>query len=206
MQMMPERGTSCYTFRINPLQGQSLVKVMRKRSLSILLVVVALLFSVWGNLIAAAFCPRYLNRVCCLTQRIRHPEHVDHQASCHHEMAGMTMDDMEMGRPEEWSDAQADAIPTNKSPQNLTESLSNEVAFDLPIEACAHCLSHSQPASGAVASVAVDPSKRLVETNSLPANLTVALPSDFSVPIAPSEHGPPGNSFPRYILINTFRI
>jgi len=120
-------------------------------------------------------------------------------------MAGMTMDDMEM-EPEAGSDVQTDAIPTNKSPQNLSESLSNEVAFDLPIEACAHCLSHSQPASGAVASVAVDPSKRLVETNALPANLTVALPSDFSVPIAPSEHGPPGNSFPRYILINTFRI
>jgi len=120
-------------------------------------------------------------------------------------MAGMTMDDTEM-EPEADSDVQADAIPTSKTPQNLTESLSNEIAFDLPIEACAHCWSHSQPTSGAVASVAVDPSKRLVETNGPPPSFTVALHSGFSIPITPSEHGPPGSSFPRHVLINVFRI
>jgi hypothetical protein len=50
------------------------------------------------------------------------------------------------------------------------------------------------------------PLKQLIETDAPPANFSVELTSACANPIAPSEHGPPGNSFPRHILINVFRI
>lgn len=172
---------------------------MRKRPLSIVFVVVALLFSAWGNVIAAAFCPRFaLNRDCCL----KRGKQVKHESSCHHEMAGMEMDDMQMQ-----TEADAPGASTQNSQVELTsESSSEEVALDLPIEPCAHCLSHSQPTSGTVSVVVIDPSKRLVETNSLPANWAFGLTAAFADLIVPSEHGPPGPSSPRHVIINVFRI
>jgi len=117
----------------------------------------------------------------------------------------MTMDDAPM-EAEAGADLKADADATAEASRiELSSELSNsEVAFDLPVEACTHCLSHSQ--SIPVPSAAVDPSKRLVEAKASPANFRVALTSGFAVPIMPSEHGPPGNSFPRHILIGVFRI
>ncbi len=182
------------------------VAMMIKRSSTIVLLLIAFLFGAWSNVIAAAFCPRYLNR-CCFKQTAHQPQHVDRHLSCHHDMPRMKMDDALM-EAEAGSDLKADADATAEaSPIELSSDLSDrEVAFDLPVEACTHCLSRSQSTPRAVASVAVDPSKRLVETNAYPANFRVALPSGFAVSITPSEHGPPGNSFPRHILIGVFRI
>jgi hypothetical protein len=177
---------------------------MRKRSLSIVFVVVALLFSAWGNVIAAAFCPRFaLNRDCCLKGGVQQAKLAKHSSSCHHEMAGMKMDDMQM-EPEA---APAPDTRVQGSPvQLMSESSSEEVALDLPIEPCAHCLSHSQTTSGTVSVVAIDPSRRLVETNSLPVNFAIDLTSAFTNLIVPSEHGPPSPSSPRHVIINVFRI
>ena len=175
---------------------------MRKRSLSIVFVVVALLFSAWGNVIAAAFCPRFaLNHDCCLKHGTQPSKQAKHESSCHHEMAGMEMDDMQM-------EAEADSAP-DTSAQNShapSEASNDEVALDLPIEQCACCLSHSQTTSGTVSVVAIDPSKQLVETNSPPANFAIGLTSAFAGLIVRSEHSPPGQSTPRHIIINVFRI
>jgi hypothetical protein len=173
---------------------------MRKRSLSIVFVVVALLFSAWGNVIAAAFCPRFaLNRDCCLKHAVHEAMQVKHDSSCQYEMAGMEMDDMKMESPPD--------ISTQDSPMELTsESSSEQVALDLPIDPCPHCVSHSQTTSGTVSVVAIDPSKRLVETNSLPASFSIDLTHAFADLIVPSEHSPPGPSSPRHVLINVFRI
>jgi hypothetical protein len=184
---------------------------MRKRSVSILLLVVALLLSAWGNVIAAAFCPRYaFNLECCLKHSAARAKKVEHKSSCQHEMTDMEMDDMRMDNMQmerkDPSESAADSIVENSPIEFTAENSSDQLAFDLPMEACAHCWSHSQPTSGAVASVAVDPSKRLVETDAPPANLAVALPSGFPATITPPEHGPPGNSFRRHVLISVFRI
>jgi hypothetical protein len=173
---------------------------MRKRSQSIVFVVVALLFSAWGNVIAAAFCPRFaLNRDCCLEHAAQQAKQVKHQSSCHHEMAGMDMDDMQMESPPDTSAQDSPVEPTS-------ESSSEQVALDLPIEQCACCLSHSQTTSGTISVVAIDPSKQLVETNSPPANFAIGLTSAFAGLIVRSDHSPPGPSSPRHVIINVFRI
>lgn len=175
-------------------------RTMKRRSLSIVFVVVALLFSAWGNVIAAAFCPRFaLNRDCCLKYAAHQAKQVKHDPSCHHEMAGMDMDDMQMESPPDTN--------AQDSPVELTsESSSEQISLDLPIEPCAHCVSHSQTTSGTVSVVAIDPSKRLVQANSLPASFSIDLTRAFADLIVPSEHGPPSPSSPRHVIINVFRI
>ena len=173
---------------------------MRKRSVSIVFVVVALLFSAWGNVIAAAFCPQFaLNRDCCFKRGVQQAKPAKHGSSCHHEMAGMGMDDMQMESPSGTSGS-------NSPVESASESSSEQVALDLPIEPCPHCVSHSQTTSGTVSVVAIDPSKRLVESNSPPANFAIGLTSAFAGLIVPSEHSPPGASTPRHVIINVFRI
>ena len=177
---------------------------MRKRSLSIVFVVVALLFSAWGNVIASAFCPRFaLNHDCCLKHGTQPSKQAKHESSCHHEMAGMEMDDMQM---ETEADSASDTNGQNSHAQLPSESSSDDVALDLPIEQCACCLSHSQTTSGTVSVVVIDPSKRLVGTNSLPADLATDMRSVFASLIIRSEHSPPRQSILRHVIINVFRI
>lgn len=165
----------------------------------------AFLLGAWGNVLAAAFCPRYrLNRDCCLKQAAPKSKQVEHTSSCHNQMGRMKMDDMQM---ENKSPSGSEAEPLAKDSQVLTpETSSKEGAFDLPIEACVHCLIHSQTASGTATVIAFDPSKRLIETNAVAAFFEVVPSSVFSISITPFQHGPPGASIPRHVLINVFQI
>jgi uncharacterized protein involved in copper resistance len=179
---------------------------MRIRFITLGFLCVALLSSAWGNVIAAAFCPRYAsNRDCCVDHAVSKPKQVEHHSSCHHEMAGMEMDDMQM-ETETSSDSRTDPSAQNSQAELTSESSTDQVAFELPIEECAHCWSHSQSTSGTASVVTVDASKRLVDTNLPTADFTVAPPSASSILVTPSEHGPPGISLPRHVLINVFRI
>lgn len=184
---------------------------MKRQSLIVAFVLGALLLSAWGNVIAAGFCPRSaLQRDCC-PQPIHHPDSQLKHGSCHHEMAGMEMSGMEMSDPQmgdQQMDARADSA-ADRSRQNsdvTPESSIDEIAVDQPIEACNHCVSHSQTTSGNVSVVALDPSKGLVETDSLPVSNAKDWALAFSDVIAPSEHGPPIPSSPRHVIINVFRI
>lgn len=184
---------------------------MRKRCLSILLLVVTLLFSAWSNVIAAAFCPRYLsNRAACINHEPPQSKHVDLKTSCHHEISDMEMRDMQMDgadmERETAAEAEDNSIIGNPSMQVPLESDAEQVAINLPTKPCGHCWMHSQPASGTLALVAVDPAKQLIDTNAPPAHSAVTLPNAFTVSITPLEHGPPGNVLPRDVLINVFRI
>jgi hypothetical protein len=186
-----------------------LLRTMRKRSFSITLLVVAFLFSSWSNVIAAAFCPRYSSSRNCHIQQ-RQIKQVEHKSSCQHEMADMEMGDIQMDDTNMGSEAASEtsdnSIPESPPVQIATDSYSEGLAVDFHTEPCGHCWMHSQPSSGTATIVAVDPSRQLAETNAPPANFVVALPSAFVVPIVPLEHGPPGNSFPRHLLISVFRI
>src|SRR6266436_5367291 len=99
------------------------MQLMRKRSLSIVLLTSAFLFSAWSNVIGAAFCPRYMNRVCCARSSARRLTPVIDQSSCHHhEMAGMKMDQSEKSldmqeQPGASSDFEADADATKATSQ-----------------------------------------------------------------------------------------
>lgn len=182
---------------------------MQKRSFSITLLVFTCLFSSWSNVIAAALCPRYTSSRNCHVQQ-QQIKQVEPKSSCQHGMADMEMGDMQMDdtnmESEVVSQTSVNSISESSPVQIATDSTSEQVAIDFPTEPCGHCWMHSQPSSGSATIVAVDSSRRLVGTNAPPTNFVLALPSTFTVPIVPLEHGPPGNSFPRHVLINVFRI
>src|SRR5258706_11564783 len=107
-----------------------MLRIMRRRSPAIFLLVGAFLLGAWGNVVAAAFCPRYrLNRDCCLKQAAAKSKQVEHTSSCHHQMGGMKMDDMQMEN-ESSSESEAQSF----APVLTPESSSEQGAFDLPIE------------------------------------------------------------------------
>lgn len=174
---------------------------MTERPLAIFLVVVAFLLSAWGNLIAAAFCPRYLAQNCFA--------HITQQAnqgpreSCHHE-TDMDMGDMQMDG-DSATEAEVTSARENPPLAVAKESSDERTALDLPTQPCGHCWMHSQPSSGTGTLAAVDPSPRSVEALAPSVEIAFPLPSLNPTVIEVLEHGPPGNSFPRHIL-NVFRI
>jgi hypothetical protein len=179
-------------------------KLMQKRHLSIVILIGAILLGMWGNAIAASFCPHFaLNRDCHPKQVSSQPKQIVHQPSCHKEMGDSEMREMPM---EAASDSEPDA-DVEASPVAFTsEGKSDQLAWEPPSQPCSHCLSHSHTASGAVTSaVAVDPSKRLIETSSPPVKLAALTLSAFPT-IVPMEHGPPGESRARHVLISVFLI
>ena len=184
---------------------------MSKRSLLVSLLTVAFLLSAWGNVIAAAFCPRYLsNRECSIKLVSQEPRQVEPNSSCHHEMDGMEMGDMQMDETEAESGAVAEtagnAIPEAGQIQDVNQR-SGEQTIDLPTAPCGHCWMHSQPTSATATLVAVDPAKKLIDTKAPLAEVAVVAPSAVTTAsITPVEHGPPGNLLPRHVLINVFRI
>jgi hypothetical protein len=184
---------------------------MRKSGPAIFILVVAFIVNAWGNVIAAAFCPRYAsNHDCCVRRFAAPPEANAEKPSCHHEMAGMNMDDEMDGQTEDVS-AQSLMAPLadiTSSFQTVaaSETSEDESVFDVPIQPCPHCLSHS-PQAPATANIGnLDSSKRTAESTATIAHFVVAFSSTPEDRQLPSEHGPPGNGFPRHVLINIFRI
>jgi len=176
---------------------------MANRPVSILLLVVAFLFSAWGNVIAAAYCPGYSLRNCCIKREAQPAKQVEHKASCQHEMTDMDMGDMQMDG-DSLSEAAANPV-ANAQPVEIGTHV-QQVAFDLPSQTCGYCWMHSQPSSTTATLIPVDPSKRSVETDAPSAGFLAALPSEFVVAVTPVEHGPPIPSSPRHVIINVFRI
>lgn len=184
---------------------------MSKRGLLIFLLTFAFLLSAWGNVIAAAFCPRYLSN-CALSIKWTSLEtrQAERKASCHHEMSEMEMGDMQMDESEMQGKANVEtlnnSIANAPSIQAETETSTQQIIIDRPGETCGHCWMHSQPASGAATLVAVVPATGFIDSNAPPAECPVALAHDFTVFITPNEHGPPGDTLPRHVRINIFRI
>ena len=176
---------------------------MHRRPLLIMLLIIAFLLSAWSNVIGASFCPRYGSNGLCSSKHVVSKPRADHQLSCHHEMADMEMDDMRM-ETETSSGSNNDSSAQTYSAE--LGSSSDQVALDLPVEECPHCWSHSQPTSGSASLVTTDSSKQSVVTNLPRADLSFASPSTSLNSFKPSEHGPPGNSSPRHVLIGVFRI
>jgi hypothetical protein len=176
---------------------------MHRRPLFIVLLVIAFLLSAWSNVIAAAFCPRYGSNGLCSGKHVASKPKADHQLSCHHEMADMETDDMQM--ESETSLGSNNDSSAQTSGAELSSS-SDQVALDLPAEQCPHCWSHSQPTSGSTSLVIADSSKQSIARDLPLADLSFDSPSTSLVSITPSGHGPPGNSSPRHVLINVFRI
>ena len=177
------------------------------KKLAIVLLLIAFLMSAWGNVIAASFCPTYLAHNCSIKHSNRtQPVTKD---SCQHEAADMKtsemqMDDMQM------DDSASDAEPASASDKlpvaDVVGSSEEQSALEPRTEPCGHCWMHSQPPTGSVTLAGLDASPQSVATPASSAEISIALPFPNPIATDPSEHSPPGNSFPRHILINVFRI
>lgn len=155
---------------------------MRNQSLSAGVLLLALLLSTWGNVLAAALCPHLKqDHSCC-------PAQVSHD-SAHHEMA----DDMQMSGME---------MPPAAAQETKADVVSR------PVEACAHCVGHSQAPTLPLTPGGAAPtnhSRQLaapLAVSPLGSRLTLFGDEIVSRPHAPPERG----SSARHILIGVFRI
>jgi hypothetical protein len=179
---------------------------MTKRSIIITVVVLALVQGTLGNIVAAAFCPRFASGHECPMHMQLDPLSA-HDNSNHsiklesQENAGSqettTMHSCHSGSA---SDAEVPATTTTDRQQE-----SNPAVMGYADEACSHCISHSQTNPGRYSATSGDPTSSSVETE-LP---LIALDNfDFSGarPLRTLDHGPPGQLSARLALLNTFRI
>ena len=171
---------------------------MRNRFLSTAILVVALLLSAWGNVLAAAFCPHLGSAHACCAK------HATKQSPSH-EMPDMDMGDMPMemsAEPNgEASPEQSTAVSAASVEQNTEANV-----VDQPVEACLHCMSHSQLSQASFVLRETEPSKRSVDTPAPQTAKIVSMFASASPIVTPREHAPPGESSPRYMFINIFRI
>jgi hypothetical protein len=160
---------------------------MCNRRLSISILLLGLLLSSWGGVLAAALCPHMAQDYSCCLMSMAH-EH--DRVSPHHstEMAGMG--DMEM-------------MPQTSAANEVTNSL------DQPVESCAHCMGRSEPPFAPVVTAsAIEQSKSVADAALAPAsNAIAASTQELSASLTRStSNAPPGASTPRHILISCFRI
>lgn len=158
-------------------------RVKMKRFLH-LITVLLLVASAGGQVIAATLCPRMSpSGDCCVTSTMSPHDH------------GRMM-------PMSGMDAMNEAQPSPASEKNLSASLA------LPVEACAHCMSHSGlvvPSWGK-ARVSNDSRHGLAGLTPQTSALSLLPPAPFSSRIPSNKGAPPGDSKPRYILISLLLI
>lgn len=155
---------------------------MRSRSLSTVILLLALLASAWGNVLAAARCHHLAaEESCCRMQST-------HNAASHEMMGEMQMT--------------PDASAQEVSAQEMKGG-----AFTRPEIACEHCLAHSQAAALGFTLRQAAQSRHGLELSvpTAPARL-VTFAHSFVASITSRQHGPPPDASPRHVLISLFRI
>ena len=154
---------------------------MRARFL-LITVVLALFVSSGGGVIAATLCPhKALDHSCCHAM-------AGHNSASHEAMNGMQA----MG------DTQSEPVAESKFTVN---------ALSQPVEACAHCINHSQLSTSPATLREANQAKRGVEAPAPLAVTTLAsLETSFAPTLSSREHAPPGASPARHVLNSVFRI
>ena len=150
---------------------------MRRRQLSVGILLAALLLGAWGQVLAAAFCPHMQQDHACCHAQIAH----DHAS---HEMTG----DMQM-------------MPAVESAQSAAFD-----ATDKPIEGCDHCMGRSSQSPPAAALREIDRTNRGSELAAPTVSRSSDLALPFSASVPSREHSPPEASADRHALLNVFRI
>jgi hypothetical protein len=176
---------------------------MSKRAVFTSFILLAFLAGTWGNVLAAAFCPRIGSTLSCCLKHNSHPSQSRETYGMHHMDMGQ-MADMQM-------DMSAES-PAENSTQEQRQPLA-EVSQDAgpttlgqPVDTCSHCLNHSQLPSGSVTVRETESAKRRATLTAPQLVQDAALVSLPRLIFDPREHAPPGDSSPRYLLINVFRI
>jgi len=184
-------------FQAAPRQlPRQVLLTVRMRCLSTGFLVGSLLFCSWGNVLAAAFCPRFA------LANVSVARHLAHRPASHARTCGMEMGDMQMDGMDEPA--------TNENTRDLqidfaAESTNDSNALDRPPGLCIHCSMHSQAASGPVSVGAIHSEKESADTKSSGFGF-VSLPPVTVTSDRPTAHAPPGDLPSRYVLINVFRI
>ncbi len=151
---------------------------MHKRFLATTVLATALLFSLGGSFLVAALCPHLQSGM----------------ASCEAQLAKPTMSHEDMGH----------MGMGHESASNLNSDAS---AFGQPTKPCSHCAVHSRTNPNTASLRATEAANRSVDLN-IPLNFSRVAPVTVSpaAVLTSRAHGPPGDSTPRHILINIFRI
>ena len=157
---------------------------MRRVTSFIGLTLLALLVSGWGNVLAAALCPKMQVASCCLMKTTHDSSAPSHEAMA---MDGMAMDSMAM-------------MPAAEVEAN---------SMGQPAASCAHCLSSPDlPFKSVVTVNSVRESERNLSAAVAASVLRslAAFSSSFAPPISSRQHAPPGSSTSLHVLINVFLI
>ena len=193
---------------------------MIRKSKSLLAVLSTIvLLSMWSNVLAATLCPhRRGNSDCCWMREVNNLSpaglrgiHMAHLQMSDTDMSDMQMDgidmpDMQMSgmamSHSEISDRRVDEVTGESGP--YLQATGDTVTQ--PAQSCSHCILHSQsgatlplrvvaPGSYTHEVIATEGSSEIVDP-------VLSLVSRLDL----HDHGPPGISGPRYVLINVFRI
>ncbi len=177
----------------------------------------ALIFlGMWGNAMAAVFCPHMMGSSdCCLMQRekahsndrvrdsgtsmARHS--MDHTHMSDMDMPDMQMDDATASQPK------LDRELLNNGALEITPNKeSTAEAITQPNEPCSHCMMHSRSGANFPVSIAGqhNPSYQMVAADATTGTLKSVSPSLPFVEL--HDHGPPGSTAPLYVLVSAFRI
>jgi len=187
---------------------------LSRRPFAIVALMVALLWSVGGNLFAAAFCPRFSNRVCC-AKHSAHSAHAANSASpetSHHHDYGAAQSSSDMTSCAGHETSSEDVIADEEQQSTDSNDINSEsnpkgssVEGQLEDGLCIHCLTHSQPGPQRF-SIAKADSDPKPEGAVLPiVKLPLALPS-FAKTFTSYDHGPPGRFHRLFVLNSVFRI
>jgi hypothetical protein len=176
-----------------------------KRPIATAFLIFAFLYGAWGNIVAAAFCPRFSDRSCCPKHSQHSTSPVEHQ----HQQTEVSPSDQSDEMDGCAESHPADSVSSDeRETENLLEKPEDSEPFLInPPEEhlCLHCLTHSQPGPGRF-SITSDESRRGAEA--APAALIkppLQLPS-FAKTFTSYDHGPPGQSQSLFVLNSVFRI
>jgi hypothetical protein len=159
---------------------------MRKGSLSTGALLLALLLSAWGNVLAAA-CPHMRqDHACCHARVAPHP-------ASHHSMGETQMGEMQMNDTRAGHEAEQSA---------------DARALDQPVETCEHCMGRSQLPTPPATLRELEQSKRGEDVSAPPAlSEPLSITTSFVPIVLAREHAPPTVvSSQRHVLISVFRI
>jgi len=175
----------------------------------------ALIFlGMWGNAMAALFCPHMMGSSdCCLMQKAHSHDRVSDSGRSmarddmdHTQMSDMDMQGMDMADMED-ATSQPAYDPMNTGPlQFAPDTQANSEAITKPDEPCSHCMMHSPSGANSPVSIAGqnNPSYQIVGAATATGMLKSVLSSLTFVEL--HDHGPPGLSAPLYVLVSAFRI
>lgn len=162
---------------------------MHQRFLAVIVLPVALLFSLSGSLLIATFCPHLQPA----------------QVSCHTQVAESKMPGHDMGEMSKDSMHSMDSMHVTGEPASNPSP--KAVALGQPDELCPHCAVHSRTSPDVVSLRETGAAKRPGGFANPVAVLPVAfVEMSVAAVLTSRAHGPPGTSTPRHILMNIFRI